>query len=167
MKRRTLVKGLLGLPLGFGVFQPALAAAQSLRVGLDTCPYCNMTILDARYAAQMVTRTGKVFNYDDVGCLLDHLLGYGGPRATPKELYVADFAASERKEARFIPAQQAYFLYSERIRTPMGTGLLAFASQAALEAYLREKPQHAGEKLRWSELLARGRKRAWVPGYGR
>lgn len=167
MKRRTLVKGLLGLPLGFGVFQPALAAAQFLRVGLDTCPYCNMTILDARYAAQMVTSTGKVYNYDDVGCLLDHLLGYGGPKATPKELYVADFATSTRKEAKFIPVNQAYFLYSEHIRTPMGVGLLAFAGQAALEAYLREKPQHAGEKLRWSELLARGRKRAWVPGYGR
>lgn len=167
MKRRTLIKGLLGLPLGSGALQPVLAAAQPLRVGLDACPYCNMTILDARYAAQMVTSTGKVYNYDDVGCLLDHLLGYGGPKVTPKELYVADFAASERKEARFIPVQQAYFLFSERIRTPMGVGLLAFGSQAALEAYLREKPQHAGEKLRWSELLTRGRKQAWVPGYGR
>lgn len=167
MKRRALLKSLLGLPLGFGVLQPAFAAPRPLRVGIETCPYCNMTILDARYAAQMVTTTGKVHNYDDAGCLLDHLLGYGGPKVTPKELYVADFAASERKEARFIPVNQAYFLYSERIRTPMGTGLLAFASVGALEAYLKERPQHAGEKLRWNDLLARGRKRAWVPGYGR
>lgn len=167
MKRRTLIKGLLGLPLELGVLRPALAIAQPLRVGIDVCPYCNMTILNARYAAQMVSSTGKVFNYDDVGCLLDHLLGYGGPKATPKELYVADFADSERKEARFIPVQQAYFLFNERIRTPMGVGLLAFSNQAALEAYLREKPQHAGEKLGWNDLLARGQKRAWVPGYGR
>lgn len=167
MKRRTLIKGLLGLPLGFGVLQPAFAAPRPLRVGVDVCPYCNMTILDARYAAQMVTSTGKVYNYDDVGCLLDHLLGYGGPKVTPRELYVADFAASERKEARFIPVNQAYFLYSERIRTPMGTGLLAFSSKATLEAYLKERPQHKGQKLRWDDLLAMGRKRAWVPGHGR
>ncbi|AWR85461.1 nitrous oxide reductase accessory protein NosL [Meiothermus taiwanensis] len=167
MKRRTLIKSLLGLPLGLGLLQPTLAAPRPLRVGVDACPYCNMTLLDARYAAQMVTSTGRVYHYDDVGCLLDHLLGYGGPKATPREVYVADFAASERQAARFLPAQQAYFLYHERIRTPMGTGLLAFASPGALEAYLREKPQHAGEQLRWNNLLARGRQRAWVPGYGR
>jgi copper chaperone NosL len=167
MKRRTLIKSLLALPLGFGVLQPALAAPRPLRVGVDACPYCNMTILDARYAAQMVSSTGKVYAYDDVGCLLDHLLGYGGPKVSPKELYVADFAASERKEARFVPVNQAHFLYSERIRTPMGAGLLAFGTAAGLEAYLKERPQHRGEKLRWNELLARGRKQAWVPGYGR
>lgn len=167
MKRRTVIKGLLALPLGFGVLQPALAAARPLRVGVDACPYCNMTILDARYAAQMVTTTGKVLQYDDVGCLLDHVLGYGGPQATPKELYVADFATSERKEARFLQVEQAFFLFNERIRTPMGVGLLAFKSARELDEYLKERPQHAGEKLRWSELLARGRKQAWVPGYGR
>ncbi|MCS7069223.1 MAG: nitrous oxide reductase accessory protein NosL, partial [Meiothermus sp.] len=166
MKRRTLLKGLLALPLGLGVLQPALAAARPLRVGVDACPYCNMTILDARYAAQMVTTTGKVYPYDDVGCLLDHVLGYGGPQATPKELYVADFSTSERKEARLVPASQAHFLFNERIRTPMGTGLLAFGSAAALETYLKERPQHAGEKLRWNELLSRGRKQAWVPSHG-
>ncbi|WP_018465992.1 nitrous oxide reductase accessory protein NosL [Calidithermus timidus] len=167
MKRRTLIKGLLALPLGPGVLQPAQAAPRPLRVGVDACPYCNMTILDARYAAQMVTTTGKVYPYDDVGCLLDHVLGYGGPQATPKEMYVADFANSERQEARFLTVEQAHFLFNERIRTPMGVGLLAFGSTAALEAYLKERPQHAGEKLRWSELLSRGRKQAWVPGYGR
>ncbi|MCS7058828.1 MAG: nitrous oxide reductase accessory protein NosL [Meiothermus sp.] len=167
MKRRTLIKGLLALPLGSGMLQPVLAAARPLRVGVDACPYCNMTLLDARYAAQMVTSTGKVYQYDDVGCLLDHLLGYGGPKATPKELYVADFSLSSRKEARFLPVNQALFLFNERIRTPMGTGLLAFGSAAALEGYLRERPQHTGERLRWNDLLALGRRRAWVPGYGR
>lgn len=167
MKRRTLIKGLLLLPLGTGVLQPTRAAPRPLQVGVDACPYCNMTILDARYAAQMISTTGKVYHYDDVGCLLDHVLGYGGPRATPKEMYVADFAASERKEARFLQVEQAYFLFHERIRTPMGVGLLAFRSAREVEAYLKERPQHLGEKLRWSELLARGRKQAWVPSYGR
>ncbi|GEM88097.1 hypothetical protein [Meiothermus granaticius] len=49
----------------------------------------------------------------------------------------------------------------------MGVGLLAFRSAGELEDYLKERPQHAGEKLRWNELLVRGRKQAWVPGYGR
>ncbi len=167
MNRRKLLKGLLALPLGWGLLQPALAAPRALRVGVDVCPFCNMTILDARYAAQMITTTGKVYAYDDVGCLLDHLLGYGGPKATPKELYVADYTASERKQARLLPVNQAVFLFSERIRTPMGVGLLAFSGPAAVEAYLRERPQHQGSILRWNEVVTRGRQQAWVPGYGR
>ncbi len=163
VNRRRLLKGLLGFSL-LGVAQ---AAPRPLRVGVEACPYCNMTILDARYAAQMVSQTGKVYAYDDVGCLLDHLLGYGGPRVRPKELYVADFAASSRREARFLPVNQAVFLYSERIRTPMGVGLLAFARTSDLEAYLRERPQHHGAVLRWNDLLERGRRQAWVPGFGR
>lgn len=163
MNRRILIKGLLFLPL----LQPALAAARPLRVGVDVCPYCNMTILDARYAAQLISTTGKVHLYDDLGCMLDHLLGYGGPRVASREVYVADYAASQRSEPRFLPAESAFFLYHERIRTPMGVGLLAFGSQAALEGYLRQQPQYQGSRLRWDELLARGRKQAWVPGYGR
>ncbi len=163
MDRRALLKAFT-----FWSLTRAWATPRPLRVGVDVCPYCHMTILDARYAAQMVTTTGKVYFYDDIGCLLDHLLGYGGPPAKPKELYVADFAQSTRKGPRWLPAAQAVYLYGERIRTPMGTGLLAFAGRSDLEAYLKEKPQHLdSEVLTWQALLARGRRQPWVPGYGR
>jgi hypothetical protein len=37
----------------------ALAAPRALRVGVEACPYCFMTILDARHAAQAVNPQGK------------------------------------------------------------------------------------------------------------
>ncbi len=145
-----------------------LAAPRPLRTGVDVCPYCHMTILDARYSAQVITSTGRVFFYDDPGCLLDQLAGHGGPQITAREVYVADFASSERNRAAFVAAERALFLFHERIRTPMGSGLLAFSAAAGAAAYLRERPQFAdGQQLRWQQLLERGRKQPWVPGFGR
>jgi copper chaperone NosL len=163
MKRRSLLKMLFALPFGL-----ALAAPRALRVGVDVCPFCNMTILDARFAAQMITGTGRVFNYDDVGCLLDHQQGRGGPRVRPAQQFVADFAASDRTSPRFLVAGQARFLFNERIRTPMGVGLLAFGRAEELEAYLRQRPQFAdAQRLDWNDLLRLGRQRAWIGGHGR
>ena len=67
MDRRRFLAGLAS-----GVFlAQALAAPRPLRVGVDACPYCFMTVLDARHAAQAVNPQGKAFFYDDPACLLD------------------------------------------------------------------------------------------------
>lgn len=157
MHRRTLI---LSLPF----LLQALAAPRALRVGVEACPYCFMTILDARHAAQAVNPQGKAFFYDDPACLLDQLNGWGGPSLTPKEVYLADFAASTRTAPRWIPAEGAVLYHHPRIRTPMGSGLLAFASREALEGHLKERPERAGGRvLTWSQALKEGAKRPWVP----
>ncbi len=157
--RRDLLKGLGSLLL------LAYAQAQKpLRVGVEACPYCFMTILDARYAAQAVSLGGRVFFYDDPACLLDQLNGWGGPELKAREIYLADFKGSTRREARWVPATKALLYHHTRIRTPMGSGLLAFRGREDLEAYLREQPQHRGGRpLTWAEALKEGEKRTWVP----
>lgn len=148
----------------FPLFLQALAAPRSLRVGVDACPYCFMTILDARYAAQAVNPQGKAFFYDDPACLLDQLNGWGGPSLTPKEVYLADFAESTRTAPRWISAEQALLYHNPSIRTPMGSGLLAFGSRKALEEHLKERPERAGGRvLTWAQALKEGEKRTWVP----
>lgn len=157
MHRRTLI---LSLPF----LLQALAAPRALRVGVEACPYCFMTILDARHAAQAVNPQGKAFFYDDPACLLDQLNGWGGPGLIPKEVYLADFAASTRTAPRWIPAEGAVLYHHPRIRTPMGSGLLAFASREALEGHLKERPERGGGRiLTWAQALKEGEKRPWVP----
>ncbi|WP_287372236.1 nitrous oxide reductase accessory protein NosL [Oceanithermus sp.] len=163
MKRRDLLKGLIGLgvPWSLGV----LAEARPVRVGVDVCPYCNMTVIDARYAAQMVTRTGKVYSYDAIECLVDHLNGYGGPKAAPRELYAADFAASRADRAGLRAVDGLVFLYHRRIRTPMGGGLVAFARPEDADRFVQERRLKGVRRMRWDELVAEGRQHAWVPPY--
>jgi copper chaperone NosL len=33
------------------------------------CDHCRMTIADPKFAAQLVTRTGKIYRFDDPACL--------------------------------------------------------------------------------------------------
>jgi copper chaperone NosL len=167
MRRRAFLKILFALPLG----TRAWAAPRPVRVGVDLCPYCNMLVLDARYAAQMVTTTGKVYSYDAIECLVDHLnglskphLGWSGPKVTPKELYAPDFLESTREKAALYPVNRMVFLHHERIRTPMGGGLLAFRKREEAEAYAKDRDLKGALFLSWEELLRRGKERPWVPG---
>ncbi|BDG17480.1 hypothetical protein TbrSNM41_22140 (plasmid) [Thermus brockianus] len=133
-------------------------------MGVDACPYCFMTILDARYAAQAVNAQGKAFFYDDPACLLDQLNGWGGPSLSPKEVYLADYLASTRQRPSWLPAEKALLYHNPKVRTPMGSGLLAFADRRALEAHLKERPERAGGRtLTWQEALKEGERRPWVP----
>ncbi|WP_105317804.1 nitrous oxide reductase accessory protein NosL [Thermus tenuipuniceus] len=160
MDRRRFLAGLAS-----GVFLArALAAPRPLRVGVEACPYCFMTILDARHAAQAVNPQGKAFFYDDPACLLDQLNGWGGPSLVAKEVYLADYAESSRTAPKWVAAEKALLYHNPRIRTPMGSGLLAFGSQEALERHLKERPERAGGRvLTWAEALKEGKKRTWVP----
>ncbi len=163
MKRRDLLKGLIGLGVPWSL--RVLAEARPVRVGVDVCPYCNMTVIDARYAAQMITRTGKVYSYDAIECLVDHLNGYGGPKAEPRELYAADFAASRADRVELRAVGDLVFLYHRRIRTPMGGGLAAFARSEDADRFVRERRLQGVRRMRWDELVTEGRQHAWVPPY--
>ncbi len=163
MKRRDLLKGLIGLGVPWSL--QVLAGSRPVHVGVDVCPFCNMTVIDARFAAQMVTHTGKVYSYDAIECLVDHLNGYGGPKVDPRELYAPDFAASSAKKAVLEPVDELIFLYHKRIRTPMGGGLVAFRKREDAESFISQRRLKGVRRLRWRELLAEGKKHAWVPPY--
>ncbi|TBH17592.1 nitrous oxide reductase accessory protein NosL [Thermus thermamylovorans] len=160
MRRRELLLGLLGVAF----LGRALAAPRALRVGVEACPYCFMTVLDARHAAQAVNPQGRAFFYDDPACLLDQLNGWGGPSLSAREVYLADFGGSTRTAPRWVAAERALLYHHPRIRTPMGSGLLVFADRQALAEHLRARPERAGGRvLTWVEALKEGEGRTWVP----
>jgi copper chaperone NosL len=102
-----------------------------------------MTIADPRFVAEAVLTTGKVLAFDDIGCLASWL------RAEPrpvKALWVASFASGE-----WLAAEQATFLRTDSLRTPMASGLIASQSPAeadSLGAFL------GGARQSWGEVAA-------------
>jgi len=165
VKRRTFLKGLVifGVPFAFR----AVAAPRPVRIGVDMCPYCFMTVIDGRFVAQVVVETGKHYNYDAIECLADHVNGYAayGPtvRVRPKEWYLADYKRSTAKEPHLIPAEKAVIVHHKRIRTPMGGGLAAFSSREEAEAFVKERRLRGARFLTWEELLEEGKEHPWVP----
>jgi copper chaperone NosL len=122
------------------------AGAEKFRYGQDECAGCKMIISDQRFGAEIVTRKGKVLKFDDVGCMTLFTDEGSVPKAEIKLSVVSDF----NRPGEFIPIEQAIFLESDRLKSPMGSNRAAFATDE--ESQKTQKEIGGGRQGRWSEL---------------
>jgi copper chaperone NosL len=117
----------------------ALASCQQQRlepVALepeDMCSFCRMAISEKRYAAQLVDSEGQVFKFDEIGCLVNFMQRNNTDAANVAR-FVMDF-----DERIWIKAEDAYYVKSSEVTTPMNGGVIAFKTQP--------KAQQAAEKF--------------------
>jgi copper chaperone NosL len=75
----------------------ALAAAcgspgpRPVALAEEVCRHCHMTITDPRFAAELVTTRGRVYVFDDIGCLAAFVAGESVPSTVVHSLWVHDF----------------------------------------------------------------------------
>lgn len=103
-----------------------------------------MIIADPRYGAELITKKGKVYKFDSVECMVAYMV-YNLKEGEVAAAYVTDFAHPKK----LIPAEQAFYLQSVGLRSPMSLGITAFASKKDLEAF---KEQYDGLELLWTDL---------------
>ncbi|MBR9853732.1 MAG: hypothetical protein GYB37_04030 [Algicola sp.] len=107
------------------------------------CHYCSMTIVDKQHAAQIVTKKGKVYNFDAVECMMNQLKEFD-------ESEVALFLANDFDQpGELTDATKATYLISENIPSPMGAFLSAFSEEQAAKNTL---DANGGELLTWAAL---------------
>ncbi len=117
-----------------------------VEVGVDRCEHCLMTIADDRYAAEILTPTGRVYVFDSVECMLAHLdHEMEGERV--HSTWVTDFS----RAPALVRGDLAYYLVSESLPSPMGLGITAFAQAADRNEALAS---YGGRALDWSEVQA-------------
>ncbi len=107
--------------------------------GKDLCYTCKMTMMDYKYGAEIVTQKGKVYKFDDVNCMLSFYHSDFEEQRNIKHLLVVDFA----QPALFIDATNSWYLKSDSIRSPMASGIAAFATEAEYSQY----------KKKWKAIL--------------
>ena len=132
---------LLGL-----AFTSCTPEPQPIQYGFDGCEHCKMTISDARYGTEMVTKKGKVYKFDSIECMAS-FLNEQEEKDAVAHLLVTNFEEPEK----LIAVESAVILQSESLPSPMGMFLTAFARQEAAQQYLSEK---GGALLSWEETLA-------------
>ncbi|MCU0357058.1 MAG: nitrous oxide reductase accessory protein NosL [Cyclobacteriaceae bacterium] len=113
--------------------------------GTDNCHVCKMTMMDKRFGAEVVTRKGKVYKFDDVNCMMDFLHSGFLQEQEIKYRLVADYAQPDK----LVPADEAFYIKSAEIRSPMASQVAAFGSE---EAYKNFKKEANGIYLTWGEL---------------
>ena len=110
----------------------ASGAAVPIEYGHRDCDFCRMTITDPRYAAELVTTTGKVHPFDSIECLAGYYAQLAD-RSSARALWVSDYA----HPGHFLRADSARFV---RVAGP-GSDLSALRASG-------------GEPLDWGQVLA-------------
>jgi copper chaperone NosL len=134
--------------LGMAVVCMVLLAACSpgprdIDLGKEECAHCKMTVTDARFAAQLVTNTGKIHVYDAVECMAAAV----NDNTVLEEDINSIWVMRHDAPGTFIDAAKAWYLRHEDIRSPMGMNLAAFETKTK---YASEQQRIGGELYRWT-----------------
>lgn len=118
---------------------------QPLQYGKDTCHTCKMTLMDKKFGAEIVTAKGKVYKFDDMNCMVNFLnSGYLDDQILEHKL-VVDYT----QPGKLIPAEEAFYLKSAEIRSPMASEVAAFETEKVM---LKHKSKLKAIYLAWGEL---------------
>ncbi len=139
-----------------GCAKPPLDGPPEIRLGRSECAECNMLISEDRCSsALLIEDRGRREHllYDDVGCMLDDERDGLGER-TVITRYVHDHGTRA-----WLDASAAVFVLTDpkEVMTPMGSGILAFASH---EDARRAVDEHGGEAMNYAALIEA--RRAWM-----
>ena len=119
---------------------------EPLQYGEDACHTCKMTLMDKKFGAELVSKKGKVFKFDDVNCMLTFYNSGEMPSSDFLHRLVIDFSQPEK----LINAADAFYLKSPEIKSPMASQIAAFEQKEKMDEI---KKQYKGIYLVWGELV--------------
>lgn len=118
---------------------------QIISVGKENCYFCKMTIMDTRFASELITTKGKIYKFDDANCLLSYLHSGIIDKKEVKEIYFVDYSNPKQ----FIPSSAAFLLKNEVLHSPMNGNVAAFATDADRS---KLHAQINGDTITWNDL---------------
>lgn len=121
------------------------AGPEPLKTGVDNCYFCKMTISDVRFGAEVVTKKGKVYKFDDSRCMVDFLKAGTVTDANIKNLYLTCYSGTHQ----LLDVNNALLLKAEELRSPMGGNVAAFDNKDSL---LVIQKRFNGKPIAWSDL---------------
>jgi copper chaperone NosL len=124
----------------------AMDEPPEIRYGQDVCDQCGMIISEARFAASYVTTQGDVRRFESIS---DMLVYHQQQQEEVHIFWVHDYETEE-----WLRADEAFFVLSEEIITPMGPGMLATAAEATADTLATQKH---GTVLSFDALMAMAR----------
>lgn len=115
--------------------------------GKDACQHCKMTIMDRRFAAEIVTEKGKIYKFDSAECMAGYLAANANLASNDKILLLVSYYDHP---GTFEDARKSIFLEDPSMQSPMGGNLAAFNSMASAKPFEKDG---RGKYLSWVELL--------------
>ena len=118
---------------------------EPLKIGKDICHLCKMGIADERFGGEVISKKGKVFKFDDIGCMVNFLKADGIEEKDIAQTVVLNY----EKKDDFINTEKAIFVNSDTVKSPMGFNIAAFSSVEIANKIVQ------GKTLSWTEVYQR------------
>jgi copper chaperone NosL len=131
--------------IGVSILWGCTTEPQPIVLGKDQCDECKMTIMDSKFGAEVITKKGKVYKFDEAHCLVQFLRSSGLKNTEIAKIIFIDF---ENKD-QFLNVNNAYFVVSPQLKSPMNSNAVAFSNKKAAEI---KANQTKGKLLDWSTL---------------
>ena len=107
-----------------------LSEPPEIRYGEEMCTECGMIISEPRFAAAYYTVDGNAQRFDDIGGMASH---HAENQEDVAQFWVHDYDTEE-----WIIADQAFFVMSDQVHTPMGFGVIAISDQSRAQELASE-----------------------------
>ncbi len=107
-----------------------LSEPPEIRYGEEMCRECGMIISEPRFAAAYYTADGNARRFDGIGGMASH---HAENQEDVAQFWVHDYDTEE-----WIIADQAFFVMSDQLHTPMDFGVVAFSDQSRAQEHASE-----------------------------
>lgn len=107
------------------------------------CAFCKMSVVDAQFAAQAVTKKGKIYVFDAIECMVPFVHEHA------EKGFAHLLVCAYDKPGEMIDAGTAHYLISENIPSPMGRFLSAYSTEMTAISTQAEK---GGVLYDWTNL---------------
>lgn len=126
-------------------FSSCTSGPEAIKVGRDNCYFCKMTISDNRFGAELITKKGKAYKFDDTHCLLSFLETKTVVQKDIADLYFTGFSGTHS----LINANKALLLKSDLFQSPMNGHLAAFSVEDSMK---KTAAQYQATLVTWDQL---------------
>ncbi len=130
---------------------------EPINYGSDECSYCRMLITDRKYGSELISSKGKIFKFDSIECLAAYYIKLEDDKEV--SLLVTNFD----KPSNFLSVNDAVFVQSARLRSPMGLYLSSHSDEKVTENLIE---MYGGKILDW-EAVQNLVKEKWLEKGGR
>jgi copper chaperone NosL len=126
-------------------FSSCSAQPEPFNYGTDVCHTCKMGVADIKFGNEIITKKGKVYKFDDIGCMVRYLKSGVIEQKEIAQTVVINY----EKKGDFIDVNNAAFAVSQEIRSPMNFNTAAFTNKEVATKFLAGKN---GKILTWNEI---------------
>ena len=103
-----------------------------------------MAISEKRYAAEFIDDEGQAFKFDDITCMTGYTRQIHDPGNIAAR-FVMDFDSKD-----WLKAEDAYYVQSSQIKTPMSGGIIALKDESRAK---ETASKYGGKLLRFNDVF--------------